>query len=504
MRQASQTRSRASVIQRAFTFQSDDLNKDVVTGVSFQFLGIALRIFITIGSTAVLARLLMPSDFGYVAMATVVTEFAALFANFGFNNLLIQQRVINRLQIDTVFWASAGLGVILAFGVFLASFFAGWLFADPLVGDLLRLMCITFLIGGLATVPSVALARLMRYRIQFYIRTASTLMSTLAAISFAFLGFGMWSLVGGAVTGAVVNVLASFIAVPYGPRLRFHSSYLRNTWRTSASYFASGLLFFANTNVDLLLIGRQLGAAPLGYYQNARAFTDEIRARIAMPLQQVLFPTFSALQDNRERMQQMVLRSGRMLAAVVIPIGVGVSVVAQELVPVLYGPKWMAMIPVMGMFGLSAALKASMAIATPLFNATNHVGLAVKYNVIGTALMVVALWAAMPYGINMVAMAMVGVSLYSFVPFRVALGLIGMGWRHVAQLLLFPALAAFAMWVIIFLVRPYSESWSNHPSGLLVMHVGMGAVVYTMTLHLLSRQYLADFRSIITKLVSKK
>lgn len=494
---------KTTLLRSAFVMNTGNMSGRVISGASFQFLGIGLRTAITLGSTAVLARLLAPADFGYVAMATVVTEFAALFANFGFNNLLIQRRRINRLQIDTVFWASAALGAALAGIVFVASFFAGWLFADPRVGELLRVLCLTFFLSGLPTVPGVVLARLMHFRTQFRIQMATVVLRTLVAIGLACSGFGMWSLVAGGVAGALFQVVFAFVAVPYLPRLRFQSSFLTSTWRTSSSYFGSGLLYYANMNLDLLLIGRQLGATQLGYYQNARSLTDEIRARIAMPLQQVLFPAFAAMQDERERMQHMVLRSGRMLAAVVIPLGVGLSAMAQELVPVLYGPKWLAMVPVMSMFGLSAALRAATAIATPLFNANNRISLALKYNVVGTAMMMIGIWLALPYGLETVATTVAGITLYNLLPFRAALGLIGLKSRHVGHILGPPFLASFLLWLFIAVLRPYSFSWFSNPGAVLALHVFAGGAVYLIALHMLSGQYFADFKDAIRRLLSR-
>lgn len=491
---------RDTLLRRALVLSADNLGHRVVSGAGYQFLGIALRTAITIGSTAILARMLTPADFGYVAMATVVTEFAALFSNFGFNALLVQRRRINRLQVDTVFWASLALGIVLALAVFVASYFAGALFADPRVSDLLRVLCIAFVLSGLTTVPNVVLMRLMRFHSEFWINIITVAVRTLVAIGFAYAGFGVWSLVAGALTGGVMQVLLGFAAVPYRPRLRFHGGYLAGTWRTSSSYFGGGLLFYANMNVDLLLIGRHLGATPLGFYQNSRSLTDEIRARIAMPLQQVLFPAFSAVQTDRERMQQMLMRSGRMLAAVVIPMGVGVSALAQELVPVLYGPQWLAMIPVIGMFGLSAALKASTAIATPLFNANNRVGLALKYNFVATVLIVVAVWLAMPYGIEAVAQVVALVSLFSLLVLRVAIGLIGLGTGDIWRMLSAPCIASLVMWFVVWSVRDWAGVWIRSPAALLVCLASVAGVVYLSVLHMLSGAYLEDFRQLVLRL----
>ena len=302
---------RGTLVRSAFVLRADNLGRRVVSGASYQFLGIAMRTLVTITSVAILARLLSPADFGYVAMATVVTEFAGLFSNFGFANVLIQRRAINRLHMDTVFWASTILGVLLAAGVFVASFFAGWLFADARIAGLLRVLSLTFLLGGVTSVPSVILARLMHFRTQFLIRAAITVGGATVSVMLAFAGYGVWSLVFGPLAGTVIGVVTCFIAVPYIPRFRFSPSYLTSTWRTSGSYFASGLLYYVNMNLDLLLIGRHLGATSLGYYQNARSLTDEIRGRISIPLQRVLFPAFSAI-----RLTRSVSRSWSCAAAV--------------------------------------------------------------------------------------------------------------------------------------------------------------------------------------------
>ena len=101
-----------SFVQRAFRPKPDDLGRSVAQGAALTFLGIGIRTAITFGSMAVLARLLTPADFGHVAMATVVTELAALFANFGFGAILIQRLRISRIQIDTMFWSACVLGVL--------------------------------------------------------------------------------------------------------------------------------------------------------------------------------------------------------------------------------------------------------------------------------------------------------------------------------------------------------------------------------------------------------
>lgn len=491
-------------VREAFVLRDKNLGHRVVRGAGFTFAGILARTLITLGSVAILARLLSPADFGYIAMATVITELAALFSNFGFAAVLIQRRVVSRLQMDTVFWASAVLGLGLALTVILLSYTSNWLFREPIAGELLRVLSVTFIINGVIVVHGALISRLMRFHADFWIELIFVFSRAAIAVLFAWNGFGVWSLVYGSVIGSLIHAALLYIVVPYWPRLRFNLNYLRSTWRTNSSYFASGFLFYANSSFDLLLIGRSLGATALGYYQNARSLTDEVRNRMAIPLQRVLFPAFSTLQDNTDRLQTSVLRSGRLLAAVVFPVGIGIAAVADELVPVLYGEKWLAMIPVLKMLGISTAIKASTAVATPLYNAKNRVGLALKYNVIGTFITLISIAVALPFGINAVAGAVAFASLYSVYGYRIGLGLIGLGWKSVAATLAPPAIAATAMWIGIEIT---SRTWSDKSlvaGGLLILLIALGAVIYTTTLAIVARAFLDDLKWLLQKIRSRQ
>jgi PST family polysaccharide transporter len=485
---------RDTALRQSFLLRSEGLARRVAGGAGYQFLGIALRTLLTLGSTAILARLLTPADFGYVAMATVVTEFAALLGAFGFSNVLIQRRRVDRLQFDTLFWAMLAIEAVLAAGVFALSFLAGWLFDDANVGPLLRLMSLSFLIGGLSAVPGVVLVRLMRFGAVFWINMGTNAVRSAVAVLCALAGLGMWSLVVGSLVGSAVGVVMHFAAVPYRPRARFSWPVIARSWRTSTGYFGNTAVYYVNMNLDLMLIGRHLGAASLGYYQNARSLTDEIRGRIAMPIQQVLFPAFASLQDDRPRFQQLVMRAGRLLVAVVVPIGFGVSANARELVLVLYGPQWEPMVPVMAMFGLSAALRASAAIASSLFNANDRVGLAFRYNVWSTVLLIGAVLLAMPYGIEAVAAAVALVSLYALVVFRAALRLIGLGVRDLARLLVAPVLASLVMWLATLGLRVLDAG--RAPALLLLVHVLAGAAVYLVVLFAVAPAYRRELRAL--------
>lgn len=486
-------------VQRAFRPSSENLGRRVVDGAAFTFVGIAIRTLITVGSMAILARLLTPSDFGHIAMATVVTELAALFANFGFGYILIQRSRIARIHIDTMFWAALGLGLLLTGVVFALSFVAGHFFDDPMVGTLLQVLCLTFILEELTVVPRSLMARMMMFRADFAVQALMLFFRAGTAVLMAMNGFGVWSLVGGALAGGLFQTVAYTWLVGYRPRLRFNKRYLASTWRTNGGYFGNGILFYINMNLDIVLVGRLLGATSLGYYQNARSLTDEVRARMVQPLQRVLFPAFSAIQNEPERFREGILRSGRLLAIVFMPIGFGIAAVAQELVPVLYGDQWGAMIPVLQVIAIGSGIGAAASVGSPIFNATDRLGLSFRLFFASTVIAVLVTLAGSHWGLMGIAYAKWIIAAVALVFFRVSLGLVQLRWVHIWKILGAPFVVALIMYGAITLAREPLSSVVTGLPGRLAALIVLGAAIYITGALVACRSHVGDIMLVLAK-----
>lgn len=492
-----------SWIQQTFNPTADNLGSRVVNGAAFTFLGIGLRTLITMGSMAVLARLLTPADFGHIAMATVITELAAVFANFGFGAILVQRLRITRIQIDTMHWSALALGMILTALVFGLSFFASLFFQDEKVGPLLRVLCLSFILEELTMVPRSLLARRMQFKQDFYVQSGMLVARAGTSILMAMNGWGVWSLVGGALAGTVVQTIAYQALTWYWPRFKFSTVFLRSTWRTNGGYFGNGILFYINANLDFLLIGKTLGATLLGQYQNARSLTDEIRARMVQPIQRVLFPAFSAIQNDPARFQDGILRSGRLLALTFIPVGFGLAAVAPELVWVLYGEQWLPMIPVLQVISISTGLNAPTYIGSPIFNATNRVELSFKLYLVSTVIGVVFMLAGSYWGLMGVSWSRLAMTVVGLVFFRIALGLVNMHSRHILQILGGPSIAAVLMWWLIGMARESVHAWTTDRGAQLGILVVLGVAIYMATSLVASRAHVNGAKEVAFKLLRK-
>lgn len=491
-------------VQRAFRPRADDLGARVIRGAGFTFVGIAIRTLLTIGSMAILARLLSPREFGLVAMAGVVTEFAALFASVGFASILIQKPRVSRMDLDTTFWASLGLGVALAMLVFLGSFLVPAFFDEPEVGPLLRLMALMFVLAELPVVPGAIQTRLLRFGDQLLIQIGMLVVRAGSAIACAYLGFGVWSLVIGSLAGSLTEGAMSLAMTGYVPRWRFSWRILKAGLGINGGHFGNGALQFVNANVDVILVGRMLGATPLGYYQNARSLSEEIRARIAFPLQRVLFPALSMLQQDVARCRPAILRSGRLLALLVMPIGFGMAATAEDLVPLLYGSQWTAMIPLVRIVAITSALRVATLSATSLFFAKNRVGLAFRLGIVHSAVHVVAIAVGSQFGIVGVAFATAAAGIYGFEIYRRALALFDLGVSDLFRMTSAPVFAALGMAATVTVLRHLVLPTDIGLLMRLSIHVAAGALAYPLLLRLLSREHVADVMTIVHRVFGER
>ncbi len=477
---------RSGLVQRSFAPPDHALAQRVSRSAAVSLIGVALRAVITIGSTAVLARLLSPADFGLLTMASLVTEFAALFSSFGIGAILIQMRRSSRLYYDTAFWFAAALGLVLMAAVWLFSVFAGLFFDDPQVGSIVRVLSVLFLLEELTVVHSAVLNRLLKFKLEVAIQMGQLLLRVGATIAFAWLGWGVWSLVLGSLAGSVFRTAALWIAVPFRPRVRFHWPLVAGRMRTGLSYLGGAVLGYLNNNLDYLVVGRSFGAAELGYYQAAYSLSDELRNRLSLPLQRVLFPAYSLVQDDLGRFQRGVSTSLRLLSCIVFPLGAGMAATAPEIVAILFGPKWLAVIPLLQVLAINGALRAVFSMCGSIYFARDRADLAFLVTAASLPLVVLALWLGSRWGAQGVAWAMLAMVTLSLAASGISLRLIRMTLWDLLRAVGPAAIASAAMAAGLSLRFAPIETIDS-PLIRLGLMVVVGALVYVAVLCLVSR-----------------
>lgn len=300
-----------------------------------------LQFFVTI----VLARLLLPADFGLLGMAMIVTGLVVMFAEFGFAHALIQKLEISDEDICTAMSVSVVLGTAVTLLCFAAAPLIAMLFRNDALVWPLRGMSLGMFIVSFAITPRALLYRRMDFRSTAFADLTGSVTYAVVSISLALAGLGIWSLVAGSLLMALAQAVALWRRADYRFRLLLDRGSLLALAPFGAKVFASNLVDFLRGNLDYFVVGRALGPGALGLYTIAFKTADFPRQRLGAIVGDVSLPAMSSLQEDRERLKRTYVRSVTMTALVTFPLLLGVASIASEFVSAVYGPKWLGSVP---------------------------------------------------------------------------------------------------------------------------------------------------------------
>ncbi|MET0600904.1 MAG: MOP flippase family protein [Baekduia sp.] len=316
------------------------LRTQVVAGVMWKFLSQGFRQGSRLIVALILARLLTPEQFGVAAEVLVISSLVTVFSDLAFGAALIQRAEIDEDDRSTAFWSCVISGLLFTgIGIALAGPVADF-YREPDVKPLLTVLSLQFVVTSLGTVQESLLTRELRFKLLETRQMIITVGGAAVGIGAAAAGAGAWAIILQSLSLSVLSTILLWFMSPWRPRLRFSPRALRNAASFSGYIFGHRLLYYLHRNSDNLLIGRVVGAASLGAYAIAYNVILVPFSRIASPIQDVLFPAFSRIQDEPERIAGGWLRVTRAVASVTVPMLIGIAIVAGDFVDVVLGPKW--------------------------------------------------------------------------------------------------------------------------------------------------------------------
>jgi O-antigen/teichoic acid export membrane protein len=352
--------------------QHEHLHKTALRGGALVGGAQMVKMAVQFLSVVILSRLLIPEDFGLIASLAPVISFIILFQDLGLQQAVVQRAEISREQMNRVFWSTALLGSSCAFVVFLASPAVAWFYHDSRLVAITMASSLPLLIGSLCTLPQGLLNREMRFGTLAVIDICSVVSGFLTALTAALLGAGYWSMVFSAITAVTVTLIGSWIGSGWKPD--------KPQWRLRDKQFMAfganltgfNVMNFFARNLDNILIGRQLGSVPLGYYDRAYKLLLFPLQNINAPISKVMTPLLSRLQSDPVRFRESYLRTAGLITLVTVPGMAAMMSVSSELITLLFGARWQPVAPIFAWLGLAGLLQ-------PLNNSTGWIFIAQAY-----------------------------------------------------------------------------------------------------------------------------
>ena len=375
-----------------------DVKRKTVSGFFWQFGQKILTQGIHFGISIVLARLLMPEQFGVVALTTIFINVAMVFANSGLGTSLIQAKETDDLDYNTVFFTGLGISILI-YGIlfFTAPFVAQWYQKDELTW-ILRILGLTLLFSSLNSVQNAIVYRKLEIKKMFYATLAGVCVSAAVGVVLAFRGFGVWALVASTISNSAVNVLTMNLIIKWRPKLQFSFERLKKLYSFGINIMATEFMGTFCNELRGFIIGSKYSSTDLAFYNRGDVIPSVISNNITGTIGNVLFPSMSKYQDDKETVKRMLRTSIKVCSFFVMPLMFFLLAVSDKIVLILYSEKWLAAIPFMQVLCLKCVFSIIGGTNTQAVKALGKSGILFKLELIKKPLYLGAIFAAMPFG----------------------------------------------------------------------------------------------------------
>jgi lipopolysaccharide exporter len=396
-------------------------------------------------STMILARLLMPEDFGLIALAMSVYSLLELIRAFGFGTALIQKQSATRLHYDTAwtlqFIFSSAAAVLLALVAYPVSQF----YDEPRLLHILMILAMSMWLSGMANIGAVDFQKKMQFHREFVFGLSVKLVGFFVTIPLAFYLRSYWALLAGMFVSTLASVILSYLMHPYRPRFS-----LRATGELMGFSFwllLNNFLTFASQHSQNFVLGKLGGSGAVGLLSVSTEISSLTTAEIVAPINRAAYPGYAKLATDKPLLREAYLKVLGSIVLIAVPSALGIAAIAPVFVPVLLGEKWQAAIPVIQLIAISNVFAA-------MSTNSGYVYLAMARQRISTLLISIRLIVFLPLlihfssqeGVIGAAKALFITQIVLFPVLQAVLRhILGVRWRDLARLMVRPALAGLVM-----------------------------------------------------------
>ena len=297
---------------------------------------------VTFVVSIVLARLLMPEDYGTVALVTVFTTIMQVFVDSGLGTALIQKKDADDLDFSSVFYFNFLVCIILYLVMFLAAPLIASFYNMPELTPIVRVISLTIIISGIKGVQQSYVSRNMLFKRFFYATLGGTIFSAFLGIAMAYAGFGVWAIVAQQLSNTAIDTLILWITVKWRPKLIFSWVRLKGLLGFGWKMLCSALLDTGYNNLRNLLIGKLYSSSDLAFYNQGDKFPSLIVTNINSSINSVLLPAMSKEQDDKDRVKNMTRRSIMVSCYIMAPLMIGLACCAKNVVTIVLTEKWLS------------------------------------------------------------------------------------------------------------------------------------------------------------------
>ncbi len=464
------------------TETGDSLSGRIVRGAGWV---VAMRVAVRglgILSTLILARLLVPDDYGLIAIATLMATAIEILSSFNFELWLVRHKDPQPPDYNTVWSLGLIRATVTATIMAALAVPVGAFFAEPRLGDVVYVLAFAIWIGALGNVGVVDFQRNLQFDKDFRYFAGSKLVAFVITVSCAVIWRNYWALVAGIAAGHVVKLALSYTMHPYRPR--WSLAQWRPAFEFSKWLLAGNLLTFAYKRSDTFILGKLMATQTVGIYSMAFTLANLASTEVVTPIRRVLLPGYAKLLGDHDALCNGFVNGFAVIVMLGLPIAAGIGLTADPLVRVALGEKWLATIPVVQVLSVYALASIGLANQGPLLVALGRTRLMSMLMLLAAVVLIPAFWFAVAHGgIRGGAIAASGANMFLFLTsLGATLRVLKLPLRRVLAPVWRSVLAAATMALALSALQRTDWAVAQHPGVLLSCCISAGAALYALTL----------------------
>lgn len=361
----------------------------------------------------VLARILMPEDYGIIALVTVFISILNVFVDSGLGTALVQKKDADNIDFSTVFYTNIVFCLVLYSILFVLSSFIARFYKNEELIPVIRVLGIILLISGVKNIQQSYVSKTLQFRKFFFATLVGTVSAAVIGIWMAYHNFGIWALVAQQLTNLTVDTIFLWLTVKWRPGFVFSFERLKTLFSYGWKILVSGIIDTVYNNLRQLIIGKRYSSEDLAFYNKGDLFPKAIVGNIDTAIDSVLLPTMAVEQDNTIRIKQMTCRAIKTSTFCIAPLMIGLVVCAPSVVSILLTDKWLPCVPFIRIFCITYIFYP---IHTTNLNAIKAIGrsdLFLKLEIIKKVVGLVILISTMWFGVMVMALSLLFSSVIS-------------------------------------------------------------------------------------------
>ncbi len=374
------------------------LAKKALTGLVWTFAQQFGTQFISFVASIILARVLLPEEFGLIGMLAIFMAIGNVLINGGLTTSLIRTENLDQRDYSTVFFINLTGSCIVYLIIFFSAPLIASFFRQPSLISITRVYTLGFIINAFSSVQLTRLTKLMDFKTELTVQLPSLIVSSLVGICLAWLGWGVWSLVWMYLCQALLLAIQLWLRTGWRPDFIFDKSRFKTHFNFGYKLMLSGLIDAVYSNAYNIIIGRIYPAAQLGYYTRAMGVRQLPVQNLSAALNKVTFPVFSSIQNDNERLRVAYKKIMQQVVFWIAPSLVVLGILAKPLFVVLFTDKWLPAVPYFQILCIPGILYPLHAYNLNILNVKGRSDLFFKLELVKRAFITVGIIVSIPFG----------------------------------------------------------------------------------------------------------